>query len=104
MTEYGDPEGKEKDFWMAHSPLQNLKADVEYPNIYIKTNRFDDRVHPAHARKFALRLDELGQDYYYYEDPNGGHSGDSLSSYEEALPHTMRYIYLYKELGMEPKF
>ena len=60
MDEYGDPEGDEKETWLRYSPLHNLQKGVKYPKIYIKTNRFDDRVHPAHARKFALRLDELG--------------------------------------------
>lgn len=100
MDEYGDPDGEERDFWLKNSPLHNIKSNVKYPKIYIKTNRFDDRVHPAHARKFALRLDELKKDYYYYEDPEGGHGGDALTSYEEALPPALRYMYLYKELGM----
>ena len=101
MTEYGDPEGEDcKETWLKYSPLHNLKKNVNYPKMYIQTNRFDDRVHPAHARKFALRLDELEVDYYFYEDPKGGHSGDSLSSYEEALPKALEYMYLYKELGL----
>lgn len=100
MTEYGDPDGEERDFWLKYSPLHSLEKSKDYPKAYITTNRYDDRVHPGHARKFAARLDELKKDYYYYENPNGGHGGDSLTSYEEALPHAIRYMYLYTELGM----
>ena len=41
-----------------------------------------------------------GADYYFYEDKNGGHFDDSLTSYEEALPPALKYMYLYRELGM----
>ncbi|MCB0378533.1 MAG: S9 family peptidase [Bdellovibrionales bacterium] len=100
MTEYGDPDGDEHDFWSKYSPLHQLKAGVEYPKVFVTTNRYDDRVHPAHARKFSLRMDELGIDHYFYEDPKGGHGGDTLSSYEQALSSTIKFMYLYSELGM----
>ena len=101
MNEYGDPEGAEKETWLKYSPLHNLKGDVDYPKIYITMNRFDDRVHPAHARKLALRLDELQVDYYFYESPNGGHRGNgTLSNREKAFSPALEYMYLYKELGM----
>lgn len=100
MDEYGDPTGAQKALWDKFSPLHNLKDGTTYPKVFIRTNKHDDRVHPAHARKFAYRLQELGQDFYYYEDPKGGHGGDTLSSEEEAYRGALDYIYLYETLGM----
>jgi prolyl oligopeptidase len=100
MDEYGDPQGAEKPFWKKYSPLHQLKAGVEYPRMFIKTNRHDDRVHPAHARKFSARLEELGVDHFYFEDTRGGHGGTSLTSEESAYRSALTVIYLYSQLGM----
>ncbi|MEI9964203.1 MAG: prolyl oligopeptidase family serine peptidase [Caulobacteraceae bacterium] len=38
------------------------------------TSTKDDRVSPAHARKFAARLEAMGLPFLYYENIEGGHS------------------------------
>lgn len=98
MDEYGDPEGDEEEFWQDYSPLHNVVAGKDYPPIFIKTNRYDDRVHPAHARKLAIRLNELNLDHYYFEDSRGGHGGDAMSSEERAYRAALVYAYLYMQL------
>lgn len=101
MDEYGDPEGALKNFWSQFSPLHQLQAGVQYPRFFIKTNRNDDRVHPAHARKFSARLTELGVDHDYYEDLKGGHGGVAMTSAEQAYRFCLDLAFLYRELGMK---
>ena len=75
IGEYGDPD-KPADwaFIKQYSPYQNLKPGVKYPMPFIYTSTEDDRVHPAHARKYAARMQAYGDPFYYYEDPEGGHA------------------------------
>ncbi len=98
MAEYGDPEGAEREFWLKTSPLHNLKAETTYPAIFLQTNRFDDRVHPSHARKMAQALRDLGKDFYFYEDQKGGHGGTDQSSEAQAHVRALYYTYFLKQL------
>jgi prolyl oligopeptidase len=56
--EYGDAEHNagQFPFLYAYSPLHNAKAGVHYPPTLIMTADTDDRVVPAHAKKFAATL------------------------------------------------
>jgi len=42
----------------AYSPLHNIKEGQKYPPVLIATAESDDRVVPAHAKKFAATLME----------------------------------------------
>ena len=57
VPEYGDP-GKPDDFKFlyAYSPLHNVEAGENYPPILVTTADTDDRVVPAHSRKFVAEL------------------------------------------------
>jgi len=94
VGEYGDPEddGAEGDYIRTLSPYHQLKADVDYPVPYIYTSTKDDRVHPGHARKFAQRLEDMGYDFVYYENIDGGHAG--AANLEETA-HSQALIYSY---------
>ncbi|MCP3099782.1 prolyl oligopeptidase family serine peptidase [Myxococcus sp. K15C18031901] len=98
VGEYGNPEVPEDAAFIAkYSAYQNLKPGVSYPKPYITTNTKDDRVHPGHARKFAAKLESLGQPYLYYENTDGGHSNDAdplLNARRWALHH----VYLSQQL------
>ena len=48
---------------LAYSPLQNVKAGVNYPATLVTTGDHDDRDYPAHSFKFAAALQQA--------DPNG---------------------------------
>ncbi|HTV49646.1 MAG TPA: prolyl oligopeptidase family serine peptidase [Steroidobacteraceae bacterium] len=48
---------------LAYSPLQNVKAGVDYPPTLITTGDHDDRVFPAHSFKFAAAMQ--------HADPHG---------------------------------
>ncbi|WNS74737.1 prolyl oligopeptidase family serine peptidase [Bacillus sp. DTU_2020_1000418_1_SI_GHA_SEK_038] len=60
VTEFGDPEGTKEEFEVlyAYSPLHNIQEGLQYPPILITTADSDDRVVPAHARKFAAALQD----------------------------------------------
>ncbi len=68
---------REKAFLEKISPYSNIRRGGTYPEPYIWTTTKDDRVGPQHARKFAARMKEYGLPYLFYEDTEGGHSGDA---------------------------
>jgi prolyl oligopeptidase len=98
MAEYGDPD-KPGDwaFISKYSPYQNLRAGVKYPRVLFTTTTRDDRVHPAHARKMAARMEELGDPFYYFENTEGGH-GSGVTPEQTAKTQALTYTYLWKQL------
>ena len=54
-------------------------------------------MHPAHARKAAARLGELGYDYLYSENIDGGHAA-AANLNERALRQALEYTYLMQRL------
>ncbi len=58
VPEYGNAEENPEHFAFlyAYSPLHNIKTDVAYPATLIMAADSDDRVVPAHAKKFAATL------------------------------------------------
>lgn len=58
IGEYGDAEHNPEQFkfMYAYSPLHNTTVGTHYPPTLIMTADTDDRVVPAHARKFAATL------------------------------------------------
>ncbi|MDB5688168.1 MAG: family peptidase [Sphingomonas bacterium] len=101
MGEYGDPDKPEDwAFISRYSPYQALKAGVRYPAPFIYTSTKDDRVHPAHARKFAARLQDLGSPFHYYEALEGGHAAGA-DRREDAYRAALITTYLDATLGTE---
>ena len=99
VGEYGNPEDPEEgEFLRQMSPYHNVKADTEYPEILFVTSTKDDRVHPAHARKMAARLEDLGKPFLYYENIDGGHSA-AANLKESAKKLAMEYVYLLQKLS-----
>jgi prolyl oligopeptidase len=59
IPEYGDPDIPEEFAWLyAYSPYHHVADGTCYPATLIETGEEDSRVDPAHARKFAARLQE----------------------------------------------
>jgi prolyl oligopeptidase len=61
VPEYGNAEDNPEHFRFlyAYSPLHNVRPGVDYPPLLITSADTDDRVVPAHAKKFAATLQEL---------------------------------------------
>jgi len=63
---------------LAYSPLQNVRAGVNYPATLITTGDHDDRVYPAHSFKFAAAMqnaDPHGHPIILRIDSRAGHGG-----------------------------
>jgi prolyl oligopeptidase len=98
VGEYGDPAiPSERAVIAKYDPYSNLRAGQKYPEVFIETSTKDDRVHPAHARKAAARLEALGYPVLYYENIDGGHAA-SANLAETARRQALEYIYLSKKL------
>jgi prolyl oligopeptidase len=87
-------------FWVAHSPYQNLKEGVAYPEPFIWTTTKDDRVGPQHARKFAAKLAAMGVPYLFYEVTQGGH-GAGANPVQDATTTALEWTYFTRKL-MDP--
>jgi prolyl oligopeptidase len=98
IGEYGDPSiPAERAYIAKYSPYQHLMPGVAYPEVLFETSTKDDRVHPAHARKAAARLEDIGVPFYYYENVDGGHGADA-NLLERAKRSALEFTYLSKKL------
>jgi prolyl oligopeptidase len=98
VGEYGsvsDPQVRA--FWLAHSPYNQLKPGLNYPDPFIWTTTKDDRVGPQHARKFAAKMAEFHEPYHFYEVIEGGH-GSGADARQTAHTDAMNFIYLQEKL------
>jgi prolyl oligopeptidase len=98
MGEYGNPDIPEEwAYIQRYSPYQNLKAGMNYPEVFFTTSTRDDRVHPGHARKMVAKMNELGYKTYYYENTEGGHAGSSTNE-QSATANALMFSYLLMKL------
>ncbi len=99
MAEYGNPDVPgEWAYIRQYSPYQNIRPGARYPRVFFYTSTKDDRVHPAHARKMAARMEAQGHPIYYYENIDGGHSGVANLK-ESAYRSALMLAYLNRELN-----
>ena len=76
MGEYGNPDVEDEWAYISrYSPYQLIEAGQDYPKVLFYTSTKDDRVHPGHARKAAAKMNDLGYEFFYYENIEGGHGG-----------------------------
>ena len=98
VGEYGSttvPE--ERAFLATISPYNQLKPGVHYPEPLIFTTTKDDRVGPIHARKFAARLEEFHDPFFYDEITEGGH-GARADNKQASQMWADTYTYLQMKL------
>ena len=82
IEEYGDPDVEgDAAFLRAYSPVHNVASvtDTVYPPALIDAPTHDDRVDPAHARRFYDELANAGQDVLLRTAETGGHGGGETS-------------------------
>jgi prolyl oligopeptidase len=98
MGEYGNPDVPEDwEFIKEYSPYQNLEEGKEYPKVLFYTSTLDDRVHPGHARKMAAKMEDMDQDFFYYENIEGGHGG-TANQEQLAMRTALEYAYFVRML------
>ncbi len=98
VGEYGTvSKPDERKFLGSISPYNQLRPDVTYPEPLIFTTTKDDRVGPVHARKFAARMEEFHQPFFYQEITEGGH-GAGADLKEQAGTRATQFIYLTRKL------
>lgn len=74
------------------------RAEVAYPPALVTTSTRDDRVHPAHARTFALALCQVGQPVDYFENTAGGHAG-AADNAQVARVEALIYQWIDRKIG-----
>lgn len=101
LDEYGDPDDPaEARALAAISPYHNVKAGVAYPPVLFTTSASDDRVHPAHARKMAARMQAQGHaGVWYLESTAGGH-GSGSDAVERAHYDALVFGFLWGTLAL----
>lgn len=98
VDEYGSPDvPAERAFLEQLSPYHRLRAGTQYPPPFFVTSTKDDRVHPAHARKMAKRMQEMDLPFYYYENVDGGHAA-AANQRERAKRVALEFTYLSRRL------
>jgi prolyl oligopeptidase len=94
VGEYGSTSvPEEREFLASISPYNQLKPGVHYPEPLIFTTTKDDRVGPVHARKFAARMEEFHDPFFYDEITEGGHA-PGADTLQEARTRAEYYTYL----------
>jgi prolyl oligopeptidase len=102
IDEYGDPDKPEDWAFLSGISAYHVAAPGKpYPPILIATSRRDDRVHPAHARKMAAKLQAMGYQACFYEPATGGH-GYGKDNKERASFTALGYAFLRDKIGWQP--
>jgi prolyl oligopeptidase len=98
IGEYGDPDlPGDWSFIKTFSPYQNVNKDTKYPPVLFWTTTRDDRVGPAHARKMAAKMLELGHEAAFYENIEGGH-GSGVDNEQRSFVNALTYSFLWAHL------
>ena len=98
IPEYGDPKiPEQREYLKTYSPFHNVEKGGAYPKMFFYTSTFDDRVHPAHARKMYKKMKDQGHDVYYYENSEGGHAGASNLK-QRAFKDALKFTFFEKVL------
>ena len=96
IAEYGDPQNPGEWSYLArYSPYENIKSNITYPAVLFATNMLDDRVHPAHVRKMAAKMESMGAPAYYFENTQGSH-GAGLTVDQKARTLALIYTFLWQ--------
>ncbi|MFA4669046.1 prolyl oligopeptidase family serine peptidase [Pyrococcus kukulkanii] len=92
IPEYGNPDDpKDREFLLKYSPYHNVKPQ-RYPPTLIYTGLHDDRVHPAHALKFFMKLKEVNAPVYLRVETKSGHMGASPETRARELTDLLAFV------------
>ncbi len=100
VPEYGNPDDPNDSIYLSkYSPYHNIDEFKDYPPILLYTGLHDDRVHPAHALKFAAVLEDTGHEYLLRVEEKSGHAGATPETKIKEEADIMAFI--YNTLGMK---
>jgi prolyl oligopeptidase len=107
VSDYGNAEENPEHFkfMYAYSPLHNVKPGVKYPPMLITSADTDDRVVPAHAKKFAATLqaaDGGDNPILLRVETKAGHGGGKPVS-KQIEEQADIYSFVFKTLGVKPE-
>jgi prolyl oligopeptidase len=95
IGEFGDPDQPgDWSYIKTFSPYHNARKEAKYPPSLFITSTRDDRVGPAHARKMAAKMRDLGQDVTFYENIQGGH-GAAVDNQELAFMTALAFTFVW---------
>ena len=99
IGEYGNPDDpKQWAFIRTFSPYQLVRKGMSYPPVLFYTTTSDDRVGPAHARKMAAKMENMGyRNVWFYENTEGGH-GAGADNRQAAHMHALAWNFLWNQL------
>ncbi|MDK2913782.1 MAG: prolyl oligopeptidase [Thermococcaceae archaeon] len=93
IPEYGNPDDpNDREFLLKYSPYHNVDPNKKYPPTLIYTGLHDDRVHPAHALKFFMKLKEIGAPVYLRVETKSGHMGASPETRAKELTDLLAFV------------
>ena len=97
--EYGNPDKPEEwAFISQYSPYQRLQPHMDLPPVMFYSTTRDDRVHPAHARKMAAKMEDAGYPVEYFENIEGGHHGPVVTE-QLATRIARTFTFLWAHVG-----
>ncbi|ACJ16098.1 prolyl endopeptidase [Thermococcus onnurineus NA1] len=92
VPEYGNPDDpKDREFLLKYSPYHNVK-EQKYPPTLLYTGLYDDRVHPAHALKFFMKLRAVSAPVYLRVETKSGHMGASPETRARELTDLLAFV------------
>ena len=104
VPEYGSPENPDHfKFMYAYSPLHNVRTGKDYPPLLVTTADTDDRVVPAHSRKFVATLQaDAGRKnpYLIRIETKAGH-GRGKPTDKRIQEAADMYAFIFHFLGMK---
>ena len=101
--EYGNPDDPQDwAFISQYSPYQRLQPGLALPPVMFYSTTRDDRVHPAHARKMAAKMEAQGYPVVYSENIEGGHHGPVVGE-QLATRIAQTFAFLWSHVGPEPR-
>jgi len=97
--EYGNPDVPgDWAFISQYSPYQRLQPGMKLPPVMFYSTTRDDRVHPAHARKMAAKMEDSGYAVEYFENVEGGHHGPVVTE-QLATRIARTFTFLWGRVG-----
>jgi prolyl oligopeptidase len=109
VPEYGDPGRADEFAWLwAYSPYHRVVDGTCYPAVLLTSAEGDSRVHPAHARKMAARLQaatSCGDErpVLLREESRAGHGqGKPVSAQADELADVLAFVFDQLDVTVDP--